>query len=118
MPATRKIKTADEHIADITNLDKERKKRAAKERQEQREHQRRLEEEANVADIRDATIAHIKNAGFTFENVDKRGGPCARTLVKWQEGLTINPRMTTIRRALRIVGKDIGIVDFKPTIRK
>ena len=58
----------------------------------------RWREEAACRDIRDATIAHIKNAGYSFQKVEDLGGPVVRTLVKWQEDLVTNPRMTTIDR--------------------
>jgi hypothetical protein len=100
------VKTAQEWRKDIERDERRREK-------ERREHQRRLEQDAHCRDIRDATISHIKNAGLSFQKVEDLGGPVVRTLVKWQEDLVINPRMTTIRRALRVVGKDIGIVDYR-----
>jgi hypothetical protein len=111
MAEVRHIKSAEEWQKDLRRDEKRKEK-------ERREHQRHLEEEAACRDIRDATIAHIKNAGFSFQKVEDLGGPVVRTLVKWQENLVTNPRMTTIRRALRVVGKDIGIVDFSPPDRK
>lgn len=111
MATVRHIKSAEQWQKDLQRDEKRKEK-------ERREHQRRLEEEAACRDIRDATIAHIKNAGYTFEKVENLGGPVVRTLIKWQENLVTNPRMTTIRRALRVVGKDIGIVDFRPAERK
>ena len=111
MATVRHIKSAEEWQKDIRRDEKRKEK-------EKREHQRRLEEEAACRDIRDATIAHIKNAGFSFQKIEDLGGPVVRTLVKWQEDLVTNPRMTTVRRALRCVGKDIGIVDFRSPDRK
>jgi hypothetical protein len=110
MANVRQIKTAEDWQKDL-----QRDKR--REDKERREHQRKLEEEAACRDIRDATIAHIKNAGYSFQRVEDMGGPVVRTLVKWQEELVTNPRMTTVRRALRVVGKDIGIVDYRVPAR-
>ena len=111
MATVRHIKSAEEWQKDFRREEKRKEK-------ERREHQRHLEEEAACRDIRDATIAHIKNAGYSFQKVEDLGGPVVRTLIKWQENLVTNPRMTTIRRALRVVGKDIGIVDFRSPERK
>lgn len=111
MATIRHIKSAEDWQKDLRRDEKRKEK-------ERREHQRHLEEEAACRDIRDATIAHIKNAGYSFQKIEDLGGPVVRTLVKWQEDLVVNPRMTTIRRALRVVGKDIGIVDFRAPDRK
>jgi hypothetical protein len=111
MATVRHIKSAEEWQKDLKREEKRKEK-------ERRDHQRHLEEEAACRDIRDATIAYIKNAGMSFQKVEDLGGPVVRTLVKWQEELVTNPRMTTIRRALRVVGKDIGIVDFRPPAGK
>lgn len=107
----RRIKTAEEWMKEIATQER----KTAKER---REHQRHLEEQASCRDLRDQTIAHIKNARYSFQLIEDLGGPVVTTLLNWQEDRTHNPRITTMRRALRCIGKDLGIVDYTPASKK
>lgn len=66
----------------------------------------------STEDIRDNTISILKNSGVSDELVHARNGPTPLTLARWRAKKVLSPRMSSIRSALRAVGKDIGIIDL------
>lgn len=87
---------------------------AKMEAKERKEFLKKTRIELSVADLRDATLSVVHNtygrAEGAFYDVHERGGPHHRTLSKWEDGTTLQPRLETIRRALLVCGKDLGIV--------
>lgn len=81
---------------------------------EKLQHARREERERLCADLRDDTISLIRNSGFSFEEIREKGGPVVKTLQGWQDKTTFSPHTSSMRRALRVIGKDIGIIDYLP----
>lgn len=70
----------------------------------------------SVEDIRDETVALLRNAHTGKDWIRETvaaGGPTAQTLEKWWDKRIFQPQMPTVRKALRTIGKDIGIIDLK-----
>jgi hypothetical protein len=67
----------------------------------------------SVEDIRDDAVSHLKNSGLSFKDIEEKGGPTEHTLSRWEEKKVYRPQLPTLRAALQIIGKDIGIIDYQ-----
>lgn len=68
---------------------------------------------ASTEDLRDDCVSLVKNSGISFEEIHNRNGPTPQTLARWRDKEVVSPNMNKMRSALRAIGKDIGIIDFK-----
>lgn len=105
--ALKKIKTAQEHTAKIIKLETQRKK----EDREFRERQKRMED---IQDLRDDVMAMIRNSKVDYEDIHTQFGPTVQTLNRWDQKIVKSPQLGKMRTALRAIGKDFYIGDYKP----
>lgn len=82
-------------------------------RREQRAASRAAEADRLAAEMRDQVIGVLHSSKLSWERVEAEGGPVASTLKSWSEGRTRRPRVDTMRSALRVVGYDLAIVQFR-----
>lgn len=102
------IQTAAQHVATITKQ----QQALAKEKREFRQKQNELE---RYEDLRDDVMSAVKNSGVSFADIHGRCGPTPATLNNWAEKKVFQPRLGKIRATLRVIGKDIGIVELAPS---
>jgi hypothetical protein len=102
---TRKIKTAEEHIADIGSLQRQR-------RREQTEYERERAKREAIYDIRDDVLSLLQNSGKSDEYIHENFGPHPTTLKKWRENKYVQPRMGKMQSTLYAIGKRFAIVDL------
>lgn len=104
--AQRKIKTAEEHVADITRL----KSRAAREKTEFR---RKQEIAERYEYLRDELMSIIKNSGVSDEMIHARCGPTPQTLENWRQKKVGQPRAGKMNAAGRAVGVELRWTPMK-----
>jgi hypothetical protein len=82
---------------------------------ERRDFRKKSRMELFVTDLRDEVVgivhARFGRGSDAFLELEDRGGPVHQTLHNWDSGVTLQPRLETMRRALVICGKDFGIID-------
>lgn len=98
------MKTAEEHVADITRAVRV----AAHDKAEFLKKRDQLE---FYGDLRDDVISLIKNSGLSFTEIHARCGPVPVTLSKWLDKEVKQPRLEKMQSVLRILGKDLGIIE-------
>ena len=104
------IKSADEHVKTIDRLAATR----AKEAREFREKQAELE---YYNDLRDNVVSIMKNSGMTLTEIHARGGATVRTLSRWIDDKTVQPRLGKLRAVLVICDYDFQIVPRRHGLR-
>jgi lambda repressor-like predicted transcriptional regulator len=66
-----------------------------------------------TADLRDDVVSLIRNSGLTLAQIHARCGPTPNTLLNWMDKRTMRPQMGKMQAVLRILGKDLGIVETR-----
>lgn len=103
----KRILTAEEHTAKIVKLETQKKR----EEREFRERQKRLED---IQDLRDDVMALIRNSKMDWEDIHAKFGPTVQTLHRWDQKTVKSPQLGKMRTALRAIGKDFYIGEYKP----
>lgn len=101
-----KIKTAEEHVAKIIKLEKQSKKDA----RDFRALQKKME---SIEDLRDDVMAIIRDSKVDWDDIHANFGPTRRTLSRWDQKIVKFPQLGKMRTALRAVGKDFYIGEYK-----
>ena len=104
--ATRKIKSTEEHTADIIHLHKVLTK-------EQREFKRLQLEAERYEYLRDDLCSLIKNSGVADEIIHARGGPTPQTLRNWRERKVNRPMASKMQSAGRAIGLQLTWSEIK-----
>ena len=84
----------------------------AKRQAERREFERERAKLEDYRDLRDDVVSMVKNSGLSYEDIHARCGPHPKTLEHWADKTVDMPRLGKLRSTLRILGKDIGIIDL------
>lgn len=100
------IKTAAEHTAKLTKLERQRKK----DELEFKAYQKKMED---IQDLRDDVMALIRNSNTDWETIHSNFGPTPQTLNRWDQKTVRAPQLGKMRSALRAIGKDFFIGDIK-----
>lgn len=104
--AKKAIKTAEEHTAKIIKLERQRKK----DESDFRAHQKKLED---IQDLRDDVMALIRNSKVDWDDIHAHFGPTPQTLHRWDQKTVRSPQLGKMRSALRAIGKDFYIGDYR-----
>lgn len=102
-----RIKTAEDFVRDHDRRVKQR----AKDLRDFKAHQKKMED---IQDLRDDVMALIRNARVDYEDIHAKFGPTPTTLNRWDKKEIKAPRIGKMRSALRAIGKDFYIGDYKP----
>lgn len=86
-------------------------RRLSKTERESREFRRKMEELRSIEDLRDEVVSHLRNSHYSYQAIENLGGPVVQTLEAWTTGETRQPRLNTMRAALRCIGKDFYVGD-------
>ena len=105
MAVQKRIKTAEEHVAKLTKLERDRKR----EEREFRERQKKMED---IQDLRDDVMALIRDSKMSWEVIHSNFGPTPQTLHRWDIKAVRSPQLGKMRTALRAIGKDFFIGDI------
>lgn len=96
----RRIKEAHEHIADIK-----------RKQEHDADYLRRQRELEDYQDLRDDVVSYLRNSGVKYDTIHERCGPTPQTLLNWENKTVSKPQLGKMRAALRIIGKDLGVID-------
>lgn len=94
------VKSAEEWVKDLT---------AEERRQKRIEKAKENPPKVSIEDLRDETMAIVRESGLTYGEIQARFGASGGTLTKWAHKETLRPQLNTIRGTLRACGYDLVI---------
>ena len=86
-------------------------RRLSKAEREKKEFKLKMEDLRSIEDLRDEVVSHLRNSPYSYQAIENLGGPIVQTLEAWTTGETKQPRLNTMRAALRCIGKDFYVGD-------